>query len=300
MTLDQLRVFVGVAEYGHMTRAADALHMTQSAASAAVAALEARHGVLLFDRIGRGLALSPAGVEFLPEARAILLRTEAASQVLDDLAGLRRGAVRIAASQTVSSYWLPQRMARFALAHPAIRLSLSVANTSQVAQAVLEGGADLGFVEGEIDLVNLTRGVVATDRIALYAAPSQADRPAPTPEALQAAPWIMRERGSGTRSALEAALARAGLDPRKLRIVLELPSNEAVLAALEGELVAGVSQFAAEPSVSAGRLTCLNVDLGWRNFDLLLHKDRRNSRAAAAFIAELEPLEAPEPSPLPQ
>jgi DNA-binding transcriptional LysR family regulator len=292
MTLDQLRVFVCVAEHLHMTRAAEALNMTQSAASAAVAALEARHGVQLFDRIGRGLALSSAGRDFLPEARAILQRAAAAAQVLDDLAGLRRGALTLAASQTVSSYWLPPRMARFALAHPAIRLSLRVANTAQVARAVLEGEADLGFVEGEVEAAHLSRTTVATDKIGLYGAAGEASAPSPTArdltrEALQAASWIMRERGSGTRSALEAALDRAGVDTAQLNIVLELPSNEAVLGALSGDLVAGVSELAAGPSIAAGRLRPLPFDLGKRNFDLLTHKDRRNSRAAAAFLIEL-------------
>ena len=87
MTLEQLRIFVAVAERLHMTRAAEALHLTQSAASAAVAALEARYGAKLFDRVGRGLALSDAGAAFLPEAQAVLARAEAAAQALDDLAG---------------------------------------------------------------------------------------------------------------------------------------------------------------------------------------------------------------------
>jgi DNA-binding transcriptional LysR family regulator len=287
MTLDQLRVFVAVAEHLHMTRAAAALNLTQSAASAAVSALENRHGVLLFDRVGRGLVLSEAGRDFLPEARAILQRVEGAGRVLDDLAGLKRGALAITASQTVSSYWLPSRMARFALAHPAIRLSLTVANTSQVAQAVLDGSADLGFVEGAVEIATLSRKTIATDHIGVYAAAAQSDPTRTTRATLQSAPWVMRERGSGTRSALEAALTRAGVDPTRLTIVLELPSNEAVLAALSGELMAGVSALAAAPGVAAGRLRDLGFDLGARDFDLLLHKDRRNSRAAAAFLDEL-------------
>jgi len=103
MTLEQLRIFVAVAERLHMTRAAEALHLTQSAVSAAVAALEARYGVRLFDRVGRGLALNATGAAFLPEARAVLAQAEAAEQALDDLAGLRRGTVRLFASQTIAA-----------------------------------------------------------------------------------------------------------------------------------------------------------------------------------------------------
>ena len=84
MTLEQLRIFVFVAERLHMTRAAEALGLTQSAVSAAVAALETRYGVRLFDRVGRGLALTEAGRVFLPEATAVLLRARVAQRLNAD------------------------------------------------------------------------------------------------------------------------------------------------------------------------------------------------------------------------
>jgi DNA-binding transcriptional LysR family regulator len=79
---------------------------------------------------------------------------------LDELAGLKRGSIRIAASQTVASYWLPRRMAAFAGAHPAVAIHLSVGNTQQVAQAVLDGVADVGFVEGVVESELLNRTAV--------------------------------------------------------------------------------------------------------------------------------------------
>eukprot|EP01031_Cornospumella_fuschlensis_P014640 gene14640-17887_t len=96
MTLDQLRIFVAVAERLHMTRAAEAMNVTQSAASAAIAALETQHDVRLFDRIGRGLALTEAGKAFLPEAKAVLSRATIATACLNDLSNLRRGTLAIA------------------------------------------------------------------------------------------------------------------------------------------------------------------------------------------------------------
>ncbi len=101
MTLDQLRVFVAVAEREHVTKAAKALNLTQSATSAAIAALEERHDVRLFDRVGRRIELTEAGRLFLPEARAVLARAEDAGIALAELAGLKRGRLRIVASQTV-------------------------------------------------------------------------------------------------------------------------------------------------------------------------------------------------------
>lgn len=286
MTLDQLRVFVAVAEGLHMTQAAQRLHMTQSAASAAVAALEQRYGVRLFNRVGRGLELSQAGQVLLPEARAVLARAAVAEQALDEVAGLKRGQVRLAASQTVASHWLPARMAAFAMAHPQIGLSLTVGNTQQVVQAVLAGEVDLGIVEGLVDSPLLGRKTVGGDRLSLYAAPGHPLQRLRSlkPEQLRASPWVMRESGSGTRADLEAALAAMGLEPAQLPVLLELPSNEAVLAAVvQGGCLCAVSDLAAAPHVAAGTLRRLAFDLGERSFSAILHRDRPPSRALAAL-----------------
>src|ERR1700761_3549076 len=139
MTLEQLRIFVAVASREHVTQAARDLNLTQSATSAAVAALEARYQTRLFDRIGRGIVLTAAGKAFLVEAKGILARVAAAETVLDDLAGLARGSLSLAASQTIANYWLPSVIHRFNAAHPAIALNLSIGNTEQVASLVREG-----------------------------------------------------------------------------------------------------------------------------------------------------------------
>ena len=119
MTLEQLRIFIAVAEKQHVTQAARELNLTQSATSAAIAALETRYDVKLFDRIGRGIALTQTGRDFLVEARAVLARARAAAQVLNDLAGLKRGSLTIAASQTVANYWLPAGSRPFTRPNPA-------------------------------------------------------------------------------------------------------------------------------------------------------------------------------------
>ena len=165
MTLEQLRVFVAVAERQHMTRAAEALHLAQSAVSAAVAGLEARHGARLFSRVGRGIELTEAGTLFLGEARAVLARAEAAELVLSELGGLQRGTLSLHASQTIASYWLPRHLVAFRRAHPGIDIRLAVGNTAQVADAVRGGLAELGFVEGAIEDPGLTITEIARDRL---------------------------------------------------------------------------------------------------------------------------------------
>ena len=114
-----------MAERQHVTRAAEALNLAQSAASAAIAALEARHGAKLFHRVGRGIVLTEAGTLFLGEARAVLARAEAAELVLSELGGLKRGTLSVQASQTIASYWLPRYLVAFRRAHPGIVKSMA-------------------------------------------------------------------------------------------------------------------------------------------------------------------------------
>lgn len=287
MTLEQLRVFVAVAERLHMTRAAEALGLTQPAASAAIAALETDVATRLFDRVGRGLALTEAGRLLLPEARAVLARLEQAAQVLDDLAGLRRGHLALYASQTISGYWLPARLHRFHAAWPGVGLSLSVGNTVQVAQAVLEGSAELGFVEGDVPEPLLARIPVAEDRLVLVAAPSFATASL-APADLAALPWVLREHGSGTRQVFESRLAELGLDPSRLNIALELPSNESVRAAVEaGAGATVISRLVAEARLATGALVELPFAFPARRFTAICHGDRRRSRAVITLLEML-------------
>lgn len=289
-SLDQLRIFIAVAERQHVTQAARTLNIAQSAVSAAVAALENRFGTPLFHRIGRGIQLTEAGGVFLGEARAVLARADAAERVLSDLAGLKHGRLVLMASQTIASYWLPRHLVAFQRAYPGIDITLRVGNTTQVAAAVHDGTVDLGLVEGAVHDPALALQRVAGDLMVVVAAPDHplADVPAIPPADLQAAPWIMREQGSGTRSELLTALAACGLDTAALTVALELPSNEAVRAAVEaGGGLAGLSASVVAGDLEAGLLVSLPVTLAPRDFLLVHHAERLPSPSAQAFRARL-------------
>lgn len=274
MTLEQLRIFIAVAERQHVTEAARALNLTQSATSAAIAALEERHDVRLFDRVGRGIVLTELGRSFLPEARAVVARAEDAAGFLAASMGLRHGRLRLVASQTVANYWLPRVMQAFHAAHPGIELSLRIMNTHDAGQAVAEGEADLGFVEDQVTSPAFTLMLAATDQLAVVAAAPVAD--------LAGATWIMREQGSGTRAILEQALAAAGIVPH---VGMELPSNEAVRAAVEaGTGVTALSRVVIEASLAAGRLVEIAFSIPPRHFHAVLPTARHVSRAAQAFL----------------
>ena len=205
MTLEHLRIFVAVAERLHMTQAAAALNVTQSAASAAVQALETRLGLKLFDRVGRHIELTEAGRVFLPEAKAVLAQLARAAQVVDDLTGLERGRLVLWASQAIAGYWLPHHITRFKKKHPKIEISLVISNTAGVSKAVKSGEADLGFVEGHVEDPLLVKIDLGSDQLVLvigYEAPA-AWREVSEPSDLLQLDWVLREAGSGTRQIFE-------------------------------------------------------------------------------------------------
>ncbi|MEN3148100.1 LysR substrate-binding domain-containing protein [Neorhizobium sp. IRAMC:178] len=287
MTLDQLRIFLEVASREHVTRAAEALNLTQSAVSAAISALEARHAVILFNRVGRRIELTEAGKLFVPEARAVLERAQTAEHVLADLGGSASGILRVHASQTVASYWLPARLVSYHERFPRVDVRLTVGNTQSAADAVLTGAAELAVVEGEVSLAGLKRRKVAEDRLVLVVGSRHpwADGRKIRSSDLLETNWIMREQGSGTRSAFEAQLTNLGIEPQSLSVVLEMPSNEAAMAAVEAGLSATViSSRAASSHSFSGRLHVADFPMPLRQFSALFHGERHVTRALRAML----------------
>ncbi|WP_027487525.1 LysR family transcriptional regulator [Allorhizobium undicola] len=288
MTFEQLQIFVVVAERQHITQAAQILNLTPSAVSASVKTLEALHGVQLFERVGRRIELTREGGLFLKEARETLARMKDAERMLADLAGVKRGQVDIQASQTIGHYWLPPRLVSFQASYPGIEVRFSLGNSRGVAEAVRNGTVEIGLIEGMLDDPALSMRQVATDHLIVVAplgrvAATAAARP---DDMLRNLHWIMREEGSGTRSEFETALKALGVDIAELKVLLTLPSNEAVLrAALAAGAATVVSRLVAEPMLESGLLVSLDVPLPPRHFILVRHKERHLSSAARRLIA---------------
>jgi len=287
MTLDQLRIFIAVAEREHVTRAAEVLNLTQSATSAAIAALEARHAVRLFDRIGRRIVLTDAGRRFLSEARAVLARASLAERTLEDLAGLKRGILRLAASQTVATYWLPEVMQNFHRKFPDILLTTRIGNSKQVMTALHDLQVDIGIIEGVPSDPVLSSCALPGDHLALVVGQKHPWVPNPpdTIEALLQSPWVLRETGSGTRDALETLLEKGGLSCADLNVAFELPANEAVCTAIEAGAGAGLlSKLVVRRSIEAGTIVALPFKLPRRTFYLLWHHERHPTHAEKQFL----------------
>lgn len=288
MTLEQLRIFVAVVEAGQVTRAAKTLAITQSAASAAIASLERRYGVKLFDRLGRSFHLTETGHRFYPEARAVLDRVSVARATLEDLSDLARGKISIAASQTIANYWLPRRLTSYHQAYPGVELNVTIGNTKQVECAIVDGTADIGLVEGPTRHNVLVRRHLDRDQLVLVIAASFQTDGTLGPLDLRELTWVMREDGSGTRSAFEEVAHKQGIPLHELRISLVLPGNEAVREAVEaGAGATIISEHVVASSISAGRLKTVPIKLPKREFAIVRHSERHVTKAVHALIRYL-------------
>ena len=136
MTFEQLHAFVVVAEKLHVTKASDILGRSQSAVSSTLSNLEARFGIKLFSRIGRGIELTAAGAIFLQEAQSILNKAAGMEKALESLSELKTGTLAISASQTIGNYCIPMVLAEYKRRYPGIAVDLSISNTHNVAQNV--------------------------------------------------------------------------------------------------------------------------------------------------------------------
>ena len=285
MTLDQLKIFVEVAEMRHVTKAAKALGLSQSAISSAIISLESKYEIRLFDRVGRRIRLTENGKIFLPEARAVLNRANMAKSILQDLAG-HHGPVAIGASQTIAAHWLPRRLATFQAANPRLRLDVVIGNTQDIETAVVEGKVNVGLVEGPTQSPALERQHIDYDKLVLVVA---ADDPSPVSPSkkfdIKSINWVIRETGSGTRRGIEDLAALEGLTLDDLSISLVLPSNEAIREAIEaGAGATIISRHVVASAIEHGRLREIPVNLPAREYALVLHREHYKSPVVRDLI----------------
>ncbi|MBM4461375.1 MAG: LysR family transcriptional regulator [Chloroflexi bacterium] len=289
MDFPRLAVFQAVARRLSFSQAADDLSLSQPAVSKHIRQLEAELGVQLFRRASNRVELTDAGRILADYAGRVATLSEEVRRVLGELAGLRRGYLRLAASSTPGLYLLPEVVARFGRRYPGIEVSLWLGNSAGVAQQVLQGAADLGFVGLRPELPGLQVRPFAEDQIVLATPPGHrlARGIAFSPDLLAGETLILREAGSGTRQAVEAGLAALQARPAR---VIELAGCEAVRRGVVAGLGVG---FASRRSLTlelAQGLLCISPIpelIFARQLVTLARKDRRHTAATLAFLAAL-------------
>lgn len=238
MKIEQLRVFLAVAEHLHFTKAADSLYITQPAVSAAIQSLEEQYGVRLFHRIGRHVELTDAGNLLQVEAQKILNQVSLAEQGLRELNGLQRGELKIGSSLTVGNYWLPQKISQFKQSYPGISIHCTLANAEEIFSGTASGIFDLGLITGEVKpslRQTLDVSIIGHDVVSVVVGQSHPwfGRDAVLVSELPETAWIMREPGSGSRYMFEQVLQSWGIDPNTLDVALVLTTSEMIKAVVE-------------------------------------------------------------------
>ncbi len=295
MNLNQLRVFHAVAVAGSITAAARALHVSQPAVSKQLGELENALRILLVDRLPRGVRLTTAGRALSEHAARIFGIEQTAQSELAALLGVQRGQLSVGASTTIGSYLVPRVFGAFQQLHPEVRFELEIGNTAMVHDLVRQHRVELGLTEGLVTDDDLTAQVFDQDEMVAIAAPGDpvlARAPLSAKE-LVALPFVMRERGSGTREVIEAALAKKRL---VIEPVMSLGSTEAVKNAVAARLgVAIVSRLAVELELVSRSLVEIEiVDLEIRRaLHLVELTGKSRSPATARFVAMLRQSRSP-------
>ena len=276
-TLRQLEVFLATASHCNISRAAEQLFMTQSAASNALKGLEQHYDMKLFDRIGKRLQLNDQGKLIRPQAEALLAQARELELTL--LQQAENGLLQVGATMTIGNYLAVDLVAEYGRLHPDSQIKLQVENTESIAAKVVNFELDVGLIEGELNNPELDVIPWQNDELVVFCAP---DHPFAkigkiNDEQLLQAQWVLREKGSGTRQTFDRAMH--GLLPQ-LNISLELQHTEAIKRAVESKLGIGcLSRVALHDAFEKGRLIPLTTptrDFS-RQFYFIIHRQKYRS-----------------------
>lgn len=284
-TLRQLEVFVAIARSGNVSRAAEEIPLSQSATSTALGEFERQFGLQLFDRVGKSLRLNEVGRQLLPRAVELLDRANEVEDLLEGRSGF--GPLSIGATLTIGNYLTTLIVAKFLQRHPQSQVQLQVHNTSTIVQQVAHYALDLGLIEGDCNHPDLEVQPWIADELAVFCAPGHplAGKKRVSLEQLLAEPWILREKGSGTRETFDRAMHNYH---SRLNIRLELEHTEAIKRAVESGLGLGcISRLALKDAFRRGSLVPLDTpDLDLRRyFYFLWHKQKYQTAGMREFLA---------------
>ncbi|TCK19519.1 DNA-binding transcriptional LysR family regulator [Thiogranum longum] len=284
ITLRQLRIFEAVARHLSFTRAAEDLHLTQPAVSMQIKQLEGVTGLPLFEQVGKRIFLTEAGHEMERYSRSILATLEEAKLVFDELRGLKRGHLKIAVAST-ANYFVPQLLAKFCRRFPGVKVSLDVTNREGLLEALGDNTTDLIIMGKPPGRIEVESEVLMENPLVAIAPPTHplAGEKAIPLSRLQEETFLIREKGSGTRSATERFFIDQGLS---LSSTMEMSSSEAIKQGVQAGLGLGLlSLHTLEMELTLKRLTILDVqELPIiRNWYVMHRSGKRLSAVARSF-----------------
>ena len=283
-TLRQIQIFLAVARYQNISRAANSLHMSQSAASEALHNLESTCEVKLFNRAKNKLTLNAMGQTLRGEAENLFDHCERVEALL--LRHSEIGHIRVGASFTIGNHLATRYLSDYLSQFPEARVELDTANTPEIINKVLNYEVDIGMIEGEVQHRELNLIPWRDDELVIFCAAKHplAKKKILSEDDIKEARWILREPESGARHTFETAMA--GLLP-DINIHLEFRHNEAIKNAVEAGLGVGcLSSIVLHRNFAHGDLTPLVHP--WRKmlrtFYFVLPKKRLLTTAVNAWM----------------
>lgn len=285
ITLRQMRIFEAVARHLSFTRASEELHLTQPAVSMQIKQLEQAVGLPLLDQNGKKTYLTEAGEEMYRYACAITDKLQEAAQVFEELKGMKRGHMSIAVAST-ANYFAPRLLATFFQRYPDVRVSLNVTNREGLLKALTGNETDLVIMGKPPDHMELVAERFMDNPLVVIAAPTHplARRRSQIPlQALAGETFLVREQGSGTRSAMERHFDQHGMT---LATTMEMGTSEAIKQGVEAGLGLGLlSLHTLEMELSLKRVVILDVETFpiMRHWYVVYRRGKRLSTVAQAF-----------------
>lgn len=261
----KLRVFRIVADSLNFRRAADELHLTQPAVTAQIKSLEESLGIALFDRIGRDISLTPAGMTLLQYVRKIEALTNEAVAALAPFGGQEGVELRIGASHTIAVYLLPGLLPQLLEEWPRLRIHIMSGSTNEVLHALTMHQIGVGLIEAPAFRPELKIEVFAEDELTLIVRPNHrwAKKPMIKAAELVQEEILLREMGSGMRRFVEEYLERNGVLRQQLRTSIDMNSTEGIISAVEAGIGVGFAPcLAIERAMKLGTVKAIPLEHG--------------------------------------
>ena len=285
ITIRQIEIFTAIAIHGNVTKAAEGLLLSQSAASMALAELENQVGQKLFHRSSKKLELNEVGRILLPKASELLSRISEIEGMFSDEAGNLSGSIKVGTSSTIGNYLITSYLGRFSEKNPKVEFSLEVGNTDQIINSLLNYNIDIGYIEGFCHHPKIKTTPWRTDKLVIFASPQHplAKKKNLKLNDLEDANWILREKGSGTREIFEKAIHGK---INNINIGFEFGHTEAIKHAVKSNLgISCLSILAVAELLKNGvaiELKVPQLDLS-RYFYTLIHKEKYHSNVLMKF-----------------
>jgi len=276
VNLNQLKIFYYAAKNGNLSTAANELFITQPAVTKGIQRLQEHYEMKFVDFVGKKLMLTDAGEVLYQIAEKIFEMEKQADESIRDFQQRKKGQIRILSSESFGDYYLPHIIIPFSKAYPLIRVSMNILPTEQVVEKTASLNCDLGFISYPVEHHKLLVKEILEDKLVIIAVPNHplARKKNLKPEDLEGQNFIMHEKGSAPRRAIDEFIRKNGIS---IGIPLELSSNRAIKRAVEERAgIALISRKVATEEIRAKRLKAINLadPSMTRKFFLIHHKDK--------------------------